>query len=164
MFNLTFAIFKFQNSFHVDQSQAYITLNNISSLKKTFSTITMQPQENPARYLLGLHDSSTEGFFLKNLICGSHVEDHPADTRRGINRRRWTNVKSTFIQRRVSVGQFYQLHAYPADTIRWINIVLMLVKRCRRWTNIEPTWFNVLWLLGTIMLSSMLPSENSGCI
>ena len=29
----------------------------------------MQPQENPARVLLGLHGNSTEGFFLKNLYC-----------------------------------------------------------------------------------------------
>ena len=29
----------------------------------------MQPQENPARVLLGLHGDCTEGFFLKNLYC-----------------------------------------------------------------------------------------------
>ena len=29
----------------------------------------MQPQENPARVLLGLHCDSTEGFILKNLFC-----------------------------------------------------------------------------------------------
>ena len=29
----------------------------------------MQPQENPARVLLGLHGDSTEGFCLKNLYC-----------------------------------------------------------------------------------------------
>ena len=29
----------------------------------------MQPQENPARVLLGLHCNSTEGFYLKNLYC-----------------------------------------------------------------------------------------------
>ena len=37
--------------------------------KEPFSTITMQPQENPARVFLGLHGSSTEGLFLKNLYC-----------------------------------------------------------------------------------------------
>ena len=29
----------------------------------------MQPQENPARVLLGLHGNNTEGFLLKNLYC-----------------------------------------------------------------------------------------------
>ena len=29
----------------------------------------MQPQENPARVLLGLHGDITEGFLLKNLYC-----------------------------------------------------------------------------------------------
>ena len=29
----------------------------------------MQPQENPARVLLGLHGDSTEGFLLKNQYC-----------------------------------------------------------------------------------------------
>ena len=29
----------------------------------------MQPQENPARVLLGFHGDSTEGFLLKNLYC-----------------------------------------------------------------------------------------------
>ena len=29
----------------------------------------MQPQENPARVLLGLHGNSTERFLLKNLYC-----------------------------------------------------------------------------------------------
>ena len=34
------------------------------------STIIMQPLEIPCRVLLGLHDDSTERFFLKNLyIC-----------------------------------------------------------------------------------------------
>ena len=33
------------------------------------SIITMQPQENPCRILLGLHGNSTEGLFLKNLYC-----------------------------------------------------------------------------------------------
>ena len=30
--------------------------------KEPFSTITIQPQENPARVLLGLHGNSTEWF------------------------------------------------------------------------------------------------------
>ena len=29
----------------------------------------MQPQENPARVLLGLHGNSIEGFFPMNLYC-----------------------------------------------------------------------------------------------
>ena len=29
----------------------------------------MQPRENPAKVLLGLHGDSTEGFLLKNLYC-----------------------------------------------------------------------------------------------
>ena len=29
----------------------------------------MQPQENPARVLLGLHGDCIEGFLLKNLYC-----------------------------------------------------------------------------------------------
>ena len=29
----------------------------------------MQPQENPARVLLGLHGNSTQGLLLKNLFC-----------------------------------------------------------------------------------------------
>ena len=29
----------------------------------------MQPQEHPARVLLGLYGDCTEGFFLKNLYC-----------------------------------------------------------------------------------------------
>ena len=29
----------------------------------------MQPQENPARVLQGLHGNSTEGFLQKNLCC-----------------------------------------------------------------------------------------------
>ena len=29
----------------------------------------MQPQENPARVLLGLHVNSIEGFLLRNLFC-----------------------------------------------------------------------------------------------
>ena len=29
----------------------------------------MQPQQNPARVLLGLHGNSTERFLLKNLYC-----------------------------------------------------------------------------------------------
>ena len=31
--------------------------------------MTMQPQEKPARVLLGLHGDSTEGFLLKNQYC-----------------------------------------------------------------------------------------------
>ena len=42
---------------------------NYMFFKKAFSTITIQPQENPARVLLGLHGNSTQGFFLKNLYC-----------------------------------------------------------------------------------------------
>ena len=34
-----------------------------------FSTIIMQPPENPCRVLLGLQGDSTEGFFLKKLYC-----------------------------------------------------------------------------------------------
>ena len=37
--------------------------------KEAFSTITMQPRENPARVLLGLHGDCTEGFLLNNLHC-----------------------------------------------------------------------------------------------
>ena len=29
----------------------------------------MQPQENPARVLQGLHGNSTQGFFLEDLYC-----------------------------------------------------------------------------------------------
>ena len=29
----------------------------------------MQPRDNPARVLLGLHGDSTQGFFLNNLYC-----------------------------------------------------------------------------------------------
>ena len=58
----------------------HYTLNNIGSSKRIIQyyyhatpgepcTITMQPQENPARVLLGLHGKSTEGFLLKNLYC-----------------------------------------------------------------------------------------------
>ena len=36
---------------------------------KQYITITMQPQENPCRVLLGLHGNSTKGLFLKNLYC-----------------------------------------------------------------------------------------------
>ena len=43
------------------------TLNNIGYLKEPFSTITMQPQENPARVLLLLDVNSIEGFLLKDL-------------------------------------------------------------------------------------------------
>ena len=43
------------------------TLNNIGSLKEPLSTITMQPQGNPARVLLLLDVNSTEGFLLKDL-------------------------------------------------------------------------------------------------
>ena len=53
--------------FQVSQSPT-CTINNIGSLKKTFNT-NMQPQENPTRVLLGLHDNSTEGFLLKKLYC-----------------------------------------------------------------------------------------------
>ena len=38
--------------------QQHAILSNIGFFKKNFSTITMQPQENP-----------TEGFLLKNLYC-----------------------------------------------------------------------------------------------
>ena len=38
-------------------------------MKEPFSIITMQPQENPCRVLLGLHSNSTQGLFLKNLYC-----------------------------------------------------------------------------------------------
>ena len=34
----------------------------------------MQPQENPARVLLGLHGNSTERFFLKNIECSSMLD------------------------------------------------------------------------------------------
>ena len=33
----------------------------------------MQPQENPVRVLLGLQDSSTQGFLLKNLYCSACI-------------------------------------------------------------------------------------------
>ena len=36
----------------------------------------MQPQEDPARVLLGLHGNSTERFFLQNLYC---LEFKPTD-------------------------------------------------------------------------------------
>ena len=42
---------------------------HLDSLKKTFSTITMQPQENHARVHPWLYGNSTEGFLLKNLNC-----------------------------------------------------------------------------------------------
>ena len=38
-----------------------------------FSTITMQPRENPFRVLLGLHGNSTEVFFLKSLYRLEHT-------------------------------------------------------------------------------------------
>ena len=33
-----------------------------------------------------------------------------------------------------------QHNVCPADTRRWINVVLTLVHRLRRWTNVKPTW------------------------
>ena len=39
------------------------------SMLSPFSTITMQPQENPARVLMVLHGKSTKGFLLKNQYC-----------------------------------------------------------------------------------------------
>ena len=41
----------------------------------------MQPQENPARVLLGLHGNSTERFFLKSLYCLECREGHGAMVR-----------------------------------------------------------------------------------
>ena len=37
----------------------------------------------------------------------------------------------------------------PADTIRWINVGLRLVHRCRRWTNVKQTLIQRLWSAGT---------------
>ena len=41
--------------------------------------MTMQPQENPTRFLMCLHGNSTEGFLLKNLYCLEYImctDDH----------------------------------------------------------------------------------------
>ena len=35
-----------------------------TGIEEPFVTITMQPQKNPARVLLGLHGNSTEGLLL----------------------------------------------------------------------------------------------------
>ena len=33
------------------------------------------------------------------------------------------------------------------DLTHWINVVLALVHRLRRWTSVKKNWFDVLWLL-----------------
>ena len=35
-------------------------------------------------------------------------------------------------------------------TSHWINVILTLVHRLRRWTNVKPHWFYVLCLLGYV--------------
>ena len=57
------------------------TLNNVGYLKRTFSTITMLPQENPARVPQGLHGNSTQGFLPNNLYCLECVYFKPFDWR-----------------------------------------------------------------------------------
>ena len=64
--------YKMTRGLHISQRFHFFLIHYLYKhflQKEPFSTITMQPQENPARVLLGLHGNSTERFLLKNLCC-----------------------------------------------------------------------------------------------
>ena len=43
----------------------------------------------------------------------------------------------------------------PANTGRWINVVLMLNNCLRRWSNIKPTWINGSCLVGRTYIATV---------
>ena len=125
---------------------------------KPFSTITMQPLENPCRVLLGLHGNSTERFFLNNLYClefkvWSHrtprvkkrgaVKDKlfPAFISRSSAARRSVWWGRSFTAQFVAVMSLVPAASciiFQGNTKRKSAIGSMLGHRLRRWPNIDP--------------------------
>ena len=94
----------------------------------------MQPQENPARVLLGLHGDCTEGFLLKNLCClectyvfvCAHVFIHI----------RLTSVHLISGRKKVKVMTLPLVHTWPT-----ISTGSFLFENLINWTFfIKPNW------------------------
>ena len=68
------------------------------------------------------------------LLCGSRPPDPRLDTE-------------------LDTGHSHLNQPHPADTTRWIDVALWLIKRRRRWSNIKPTSIQRLVSAGHLLLS-----------